>query len=279
MGSFFLPVKTHNIAVYLTARMHHVLRHGLVVLLCLFSNNLFSQSSYRGDPVDTNDYVVDLLNQYLQDSIAIDPALVQSVSVAGSDHTVAVLSNPGKAWSDWAVVENYAFGKNRGELTMIADIKALHPAFRDKVIELIRQCSLKGITVAVVETFRTHAKQNEYKTMGGKYTNSAGGRSKHQYGLAIDIVPMVNGKPQWDNQALWRRVGVIGENLGLRWGGRWKRPYDPAHFEWTGGLTTAHLAAGMLPAISDEEYPCIHEDVEGLRVRWNEWEAFQSVSY
>ena len=31
------------------------------------------------------------------------------------------------------------------------------------------------------------------KGMGRKYTNSAGGKSKHQYGLAVDVVPIVNG--------------------------------------------------------------------------------------
>jgi hypothetical protein len=255
--------------------MHKALRVCLVILSCFSSLSSFSQSSYPGDPVDTNDYQVDLLNQYLQDSIAVDYALLQSTAI---DNVIPLSDRPNER-SDWTVVENYAFGKNRGSLAMVADLHALHPAFRDKVVELIRQCSLKGITVAVVETFRTHAKQNEYKRMGGKYTNSVGGRSKHQYGLAVDIVPMINGKPQWDNQALWKKVGSVGEGLGLRWGGRWKQPYDPAHFEWTGGLTTTHLASGMLPAVSDNDYPCIHEDMEALRTRWREWEAFQSVSY
>jgi peptidoglycan L-alanyl-D-glutamate endopeptidase CwlK len=255
------------------------LRASFLILFCSFSGLLFSQSTYPGDPVDTNDHVIDILNQYIQDSVAIDPALLQVSRAVQTVEAPTLVNNPETEWNDWSVVENYAFGKNRGSLTMVADLRALHPFFRDRVTELIRQCSVKGITVAVVETFRTHAKQNEYKTMGGKYTNSAGGRSKHQYGLAVDIVPMVDGKPQWDNQALWRKVGIIGESLGLRWGGRWKRPYDPAHFEWSGGLTTTHLASGMLPAISDEEYPCIHEDMETLRVRWKEWETFQSVSY
>jgi hypothetical protein len=30
--------------------------------------------------------------------------------------------------------------------------------------------------------------------------------------------------------------GVIGEALGLEWGGRWTRPYDPAHFQLTRGV-------------------------------------------
>ncbi len=181
-------------------------------------------------------------------------------------------------WKSWQVVENFTYGKDRGTLTMIADLNALHPYFRDKVAELIRVCKSKGIELAIVETFRTHAKQNEYKGMGRNYTNSGGGKSKHQYGLAVDVVPIVNGKAVWDNVVLWRRVGVVGERLGLRWGGRWKHPYDPGHFEWTGGLASVHLAAGMLPRVPADKYPCLEEDIVTLREYWKEWETLQSAT-
>jgi hypothetical protein len=46
---------------------------------------------------------------------------------------------------------------------------------------------------------------------------------------------------------LWKKVGAVGEQLGLRWGGRWRNPYDPGHFEWTGGLSSYHLSNGLLP--------------------------------
>lgn len=181
-------------------------------------------------------------------------------------------------WKNWNVVENFAFGKDRGTLTMIADLDALHPYFRDKIKQLVYNCMLQGIELAVVESFRTHAKQNEYKGMGKGYTNSSGGKSKHQYGLAVDVVPMVNGKAVWDNRSLWLKVGVAGEKLGLRWGGRWKVPYDPAHFEWTGGLTSVHLSSGMQPPIPADEYPCIEEDLMTLRQNWKEWESLQAAT-
>jgi len=129
----------------------------------------------------------------------------------------------------------------------------------------------------VVESYRTHAKQHEYQTMGKKYTRSGAGKSKHQYGLAIDVVPFVNGVAVWDNTALWKKIGVAGETLGLRWGGRWKRPYDPGHFEWTGGLTTTQLAGGALPPFAAEEYPCIAHDMRQLRRYWGEWETSQAA--
>jgi hypothetical protein len=144
---------------------------------------------------------------------------------------------------------------------------------------LIATCRAKGIELAVVESYRTHAKQNEYKVMGSKYTSSGAGRSKHQYGLAVDLVPIVDSVAVWDNKALWLKIGVEGEKLGLRWGGRWRKPYDPGHFEWTGGLTSVHLSHGELPPIPkcDELYPCIHEDIKHLRKYWSAWENAQSA--
>lgn len=181
-------------------------------------------------------------------------------------------------WKNWSLVENNTFGKNRGDLKMITDVNALHPYFRDKVLDLIEICKAKGIELAFVETYRTHAKQNEYKGMGKKYTRSGGGKSKHQYGLAVDVVPIVDGEAQWDNLALWRKIGVAGEKLGLRWGGRWRHPFDPGHFEWTGGLNTAALSAGTKPYIAKEEdlYPCLEEDLKLLRKYWKEWETMQA---
>jgi hypothetical protein len=162
---------------------------------------------------------------------------------------------------------------------MITDLNSLHPYFRDQVTELIARCKAKGIELAIVETFRTHAKQREYKNMGRKYTTSRAGQSKHQYGLAIDVVPVVNSKPVWNNASLWRKIGITGERLGLRWGGRWNDPYDPGHFEWTGGLTSRHLSAGRFPVRADfaERYPCLDEDLKTLQNYWAQWEASQET--
>jgi hypothetical protein len=183
------------------------------------------------------------------------------------------------SWKTWSFVENYAFGKDRGDLPMITDLNSLHPFFRDQILNLIAKCKAKGIDLVIVETYRTHAKQHEYKTMGKKYTSSGAGRSKHQYGLAVDVVPVVDSVAVWNNTLLWRKIGAVGEKLGLRWGGRWRKPYDPGHFEWTGGLTSSHLVKGSLPMLPNvaDRYPCLEEDIQVLRRYWNEWETSQSA--
>lgn len=182
-------------------------------------------------------------------------------------------------WKRWDTVENLTFGKNRGDIPMIADPLSLHPYFRDKVLQLIQACRKKGIELAYVETYRTHTKQDEYKNMGKRYTSSGAGKSKHQYGLAVDVVPIVKGEAQWNNMALWRKIGITGEQLGLRWGGRWKYPFDPGHFEWSGGLSGDELAQGAEPQIPKKEellYPCLEEDLKILKKYWAALENYQS---
>jgi hypothetical protein len=181
-------------------------------------------------------------------------------------------------WQSWKTAGNYSFEKNRGDIPMITDLNSLHPYFRDRIIELIARCKAKGIELAVVEGYRTRAKQSEYQSMGKKYTRSGAGKSKHQYGLAVDVVPIVNGKAQWHNKALWLKVGVVGERLGLRWGGRWRKLYDPGHFEWTGGLEAEDLAAGKSPMIpkQEERYPCLTQDLNLLKKFWDRLEADQA---
>jgi hypothetical protein len=216
------------------------------------------------------------LENHMAESNSLNSDQLGNIAFISSEPMISIDTTFG--WKNWSLVENYSFGKDRGSLPMITDLQALHPFFRDRVIELIEECERKGIQLAVVESYRTHAKQHEYKTMGKQYTNSNAGRSKHQYGLAVDIVPVVDDRAVWDNAALWRKVGLVGEKLGLRWGGRWKKPYDPGHFEWTGGLPTSSLYAGSFPDVPkcDQLYPCLDEDLRLLRKYWNEWETTQS---
>ena len=184
-------------------------------------------------------------------------------------------------WKEWKTIDNFYFGKNRGALPMIADLEALHPFFRDKVTELIRICKDAGITLAVVETYRTPSKQAEYFAMGKKYTNTPGGQSRHQYGLAVDLVPVVDSVAVWNNHRLWKKIGIAGERLGLTWGGRWKVLYDPGHFEWAGGVARSDLGKGALPGVPaafSGKYPDLHQQLVRLREFWEAWEVEQSVS-
>ncbi len=217
---------------------------------------------------------------YLNALLSTEAVFDTTAFVALEAESEVTMAEREDVWKAWQTVENFTYGKDRGSLPMIADLNSLHPYFRDRIAELIEVCKAQGIELAVVESYRTHAKQAEYFGMGRKYTRSKGGNSKHQYGLAVDVVPVIDGKAVWENHALWRKIGVNGERLGLRWGGRWRAPYDPAHFEWSGGITTTQLAKGMLPAIPRSKsslYPCLEEEIKKLQEYWEAWETEQAV--
>jgi peptidoglycan L-alanyl-D-glutamate endopeptidase CwlK len=116
---------------------------------------------------------------------------------------------------------------------MSRQLDDLSPAMRQKAYELIARCAEEGMPVFIVDTLRTAAEHAENLKKGVSWTI----HSKHLDGDAIDICPYhtyaLHGpdKLQWDPEdPTWNRIGKIGESLGLRWGGRWKRK-DLGHFE------------------------------------------------
>jgi hypothetical protein len=173
------------------------------------------------------------------------------------------------AWKNWKTVENWTFGVDRGNVPMIADTEALHPYMAMLANKLLEKCKAQGLDVRIVETYRTRTKQAEYYGMGPGYTASAAGQSKHQFGLAIDVVPFRDGAAVWDDKKLWEKIGKIGEELGFRWGGRWTKPYDPGHFEWTGGLTIEDLKKGAEPQVpATANLGNSGEKLKTLKINW-----------
>ena len=77
---------------------------------------------------------------------------------------------------------------------------------------------------------------------GARVTNAPAGMSWHNYGRAFDICFTV-GVPYPPDDALWIRVGEIGEGLGLEWGGRWKSFPDKPHFQFRDDMTIADALA------------------------------------
>jgi len=107
--------------------------------------------------------------------------------------------------------------------------------------ELVARASEIGVPVMIIDTLRTDQEQADNLASGVSSTP----KSKHlpqppeKKSLAIDICPydvyQLHGpdKLKWDSSdPAWAKLGAIGENLGLRWGGRWKKPHDPGHFEY-----------------------------------------------
>jgi len=129
-------------------------------------------------------------------------------------------------------------------------IDDLLPVVKEKVKKLVALCKGDGIELLITSTYRDNESQNALYAQGrtepGKIvTNAKGGQSFHNYRCAVDVVPLVNGKPDWDGtHPIWAKIGNYGKLAGLEWAGEWTRFKELAHFQYTGGLTLSDLRAG-----------------------------------
>jgi peptidoglycan L-alanyl-D-glutamate endopeptidase CwlK len=126
----------------------------------------------------------------------------------------------------------------------------LLPPVKVRVEEFLASARLAGIDLLVTSTYRDNASQDalyaQGRTKPGKIvTNAKAGQSWHNYRCAVDVVPVVAGKPRWDvKDTVWQEVGRLGKAAGLEWAGDWKRFREYPHFQYTGGLTLAQLQQG-----------------------------------
>lgn len=133
----------------------------------------------------------------------------------------------------------------------------LHPIVREKAQTFIEQSRLQGIDLLVTSTYRDNESQAALYAQGRTkpgliVTNAKPGQSWHNWRCAFDVVPLRNGKPVWGTSGpdgdLWRKIGELGELVGLEWAGRWAgKLREMAHFQYTGGLTLAQLQSGKVP--------------------------------
>ena len=81
----------------------------------------------------------------------------------------------------------------------------------------------------VFEGLRTLERQRALVSMGTSQTMA----SKHLIGDAVDLVPLVDGKPSWTwehiypiAEAMRQAAKDLPEHLGLRWGGCWNADFS-----------------------------------------------------
>ena len=138
-------------------------------------------------------------------------------------------------------------------------IDQLHPSIRLDVSNLIEKINTKVLTgrakVRIAQGLRTFAEQDALYAQGRtkpgkKVTNAKGGQSIHNYGLAVDIVLILDGKTaSWDEksdfdrdqQSDWIEVITEFKRAGFSWGGDWRTFKDMPHFEKTSGLSLKQI--------------------------------------
>jgi peptidoglycan LD-endopeptidase CwlK len=135
-------------------------------------------------------------------------------------------------------------------------ISKLHPSVREEMTNIINECNsnLKGNSqVRISQGLRTFAEQDALYAKRPKVTNARGGQSVHNYGFAVDIVLIIDGKTaSWDTHKDWDKDGIadwdecvkVFAKYGWNWGGNWSSFKDMPHFDKI-GYSNWRVLSGM----------------------------------
>jgi peptidoglycan L-alanyl-D-glutamate endopeptidase CwlK len=134
-------------------------------------------------------------------------------------------------------------------------IQTAHPILRDELLKMYEEinAALTGkAKCRFAYVLRTFAEQDALFVKRPRVTKAKAGQSFHNYGLAVDIVLLIdNGKTaSWntvadfdnDGKSDWMEIVAIFQKYGWKWGGEWNFKDDP-HFEKTFGYTWQELLA------------------------------------
>lgn len=134
------------------------------------------------------------------------------------------------------------------DIVTLQRIEQLHPVVREEIKKIIEDCdnALTGkAKIRITQSLRSWEEQEKLYaigrlTKGKKVTNAKAGQSIHNYGLAVDICLIIDGKTaswdtarDWDNDKIadWYECVKIFSKYGWEWGGNWKNFKDLPHFE------------------------------------------------
>lgn len=113
------------------------------------------------------------------------------------------------------------------------NLATVQPQLQKMGRELLRRLAAQGLTFKVTSGNRT---KEEQRALYAKGRTAPGPKvtwtlnSRHIGGRAIDITLFSGKNPVWESKH-YATAGRIGKELGLVWGGDWKRTPDRPHFE------------------------------------------------
>ena len=144
----------------------------------------------------------------------------------------------------------------------------LHPVFRVKVENLLKDCDAEDLPFKLFEGLRSPQRQQylyaQGRTRPGNIvTKARPWSSNHQYGVAADFVLYENGSWSWDTSGdkrrWWERLHELGRDQGLE-PLSWEKP----HLQMV-GLKTDDLRAGHYPPDGDDAWA---ESLEAYIYSW-----------
>ncbi len=113
-------------------------------------------------------------------------------------------------------------------------IENLNPQAKATFVSFLNDISKLGYAVVISSGYRASKEQAALKKQNSK--NASAGFSTHEYGIALDINLVKDGKWLNKNSPLeaWRKTGIVDlakNKYKMRWGGDFKGYLDPIHFD------------------------------------------------
>ncbi|UOF91667.1 peptidoglycan-binding protein [Fodinisporobacter ferrooxydans] len=130
-------------------------------------------------------------------------------------------------------------------------LRSLNPHVASMATRFLELTRANQLDVHIYAAFRSWDEEDRLFaqgrwTPGNIVTNARGGDSYHNWGLAFDAAPYENGMISNDVEK-FKRMGQLGLQVGLEWGGNFKSIVDYPHFQFTFGLNTWDLLNGVRP--------------------------------
>jgi len=134
---------------------------------------------------------------------------------------------------------------------MSRDLNDLLPVVKEAAQKALANVKTAGITVLVTSTYRDPKEQAELYAQGRtkpgkKVTNAKPGQSFHEYRVALDLYPIVNGKIDFAGAHVdtWKKIAEFFKAEGFEWAYEWKTFKEMPHFQMTKGHPLSYFQKG-----------------------------------
>lgn len=164
------------------------------------------------------------------------------------------------------------------DLLIRIDLQMISPSFLVRIKELLEACRAAGCDYWATSGYRSSAEQDKLYAQGrtapgNVVTNSQGGQSAHNFGIAIDFtrdkdVAKAGLQPSWD-AVDYDVLGKEAVARGLVWGGNFKMK-DRPHVQLAGYVSAAELVPlkTVYQGATEQGADAKSKDISRLQAVW-----------